>query len=414
MLTIAAISLSKELEKIGSFAGLAAFFGFAVLTVLYFAQAREVKRLREWAGRAPERANELEHRVVAAAEARRVRAEPMRKAAAVAATPAGQAAAKPVGQVATQGDAAAATGAAIVAAAGGAAAAGATAPPATPATPGAGDDKPVDSADGEAKTADGATVPDAAAAAAAGEAAEAGDEQADEKSDDTVVSTNGTSEETPVVPPARATPPPRPTPAPLPPRRTVPAAPLRSTRPTATPRRAGALHASRHEPVREDTGRSRGRLAAISAGAVAGVLVIGIVLTQLLGGGSDAPLPPNQPKNATPTATPDSGSTSAGGPVTPAETTVAVLNGTTTAGLAKIISERLVTAGFGEGVITNFTDSQRSASLIFYAPDKAAAAREVSKVLKMTGTERQPMNQEVQALSSGADVVVVVGADQTP
>ena len=40
-----------------------------MLSLLYFAQARELKRLREWAGRAPERAQELEERVVAQATA---------------------------------------------------------------------------------------------------------------------------------------------------------------------------------------------------------------------------------------------------------------------------------------------------------------------------------------------------------
>ena len=42
--------------EIGSYAGLAAIPGLAVLSALYFSQARDVRRLREWAGRAPERA----------------------------------------------------------------------------------------------------------------------------------------------------------------------------------------------------------------------------------------------------------------------------------------------------------------------------------------------------------------------
>src|SRR3954471_6478403 len=65
-------SLQDQVEKYGVYVGIAAFFGLAVLTLLYFAQAREVKRLREWAGRAPERAAELEQAVVEhAQEARR-------------------------------------------------------------------------------------------------------------------------------------------------------------------------------------------------------------------------------------------------------------------------------------------------------------------------------------------------------
>jgi hypothetical protein len=44
------------IERIGAFLGLAAFLGLGVLALLYFIQGREVKRLRDWAGRAPERA----------------------------------------------------------------------------------------------------------------------------------------------------------------------------------------------------------------------------------------------------------------------------------------------------------------------------------------------------------------------
>src|SRR5215218_2472143 len=67
MLDVFAVSLSGELEKFGAYAGFAAIPGLAVLALLYFAQAREVKRLREWAGRAPERAQELQDRVAAQA-----------------------------------------------------------------------------------------------------------------------------------------------------------------------------------------------------------------------------------------------------------------------------------------------------------------------------------------------------------
>lgn len=45
----------KLIEQIGSFAGLAAFLGLAVFALLSFSQARDLRRLREWAGSAPER-----------------------------------------------------------------------------------------------------------------------------------------------------------------------------------------------------------------------------------------------------------------------------------------------------------------------------------------------------------------------
>ena len=66
----AALSLQDKAQQYGSYAGLAAVFGLGVLSLLYFAQAREVKRLRDWAGRAPERAAELEQRVSAEAALR--------------------------------------------------------------------------------------------------------------------------------------------------------------------------------------------------------------------------------------------------------------------------------------------------------------------------------------------------------
>src|SRR5438128_639198 len=87
-----ALSLQGQVEKYGSYVGIAAFFGLAVLSLLYFAQAREVKRLREWAGRASERAREVEERALAAAEDARRRpafvfaAQPRPQAAPAAAT----------------------------------------------------------------------------------------------------------------------------------------------------------------------------------------------------------------------------------------------------------------------------------------------------------------------------------------
>lgn len=46
------------IKNIGAFAGLAAFLGLAVLALLSFAQGRDIRRLREWAGSAPERDSE--------------------------------------------------------------------------------------------------------------------------------------------------------------------------------------------------------------------------------------------------------------------------------------------------------------------------------------------------------------------
>src|SRR5919202_1195080 len=91
---VLALSLHGTLTDIGALAGLVAIPGVAVLALLYFAQAREVKRLRDWAGRAPERAAEIEAMAVAHAEdVRRGSQEPAPAAPAAQPAPATEAAA---------------------------------------------------------------------------------------------------------------------------------------------------------------------------------------------------------------------------------------------------------------------------------------------------------------------------------
>jgi LytR cell envelope-related transcriptional attenuator len=50
--------LLHTIERIGSFAGLASFLGLAVFALLLFAHGRDIRRLRDWAGSAPEREQE--------------------------------------------------------------------------------------------------------------------------------------------------------------------------------------------------------------------------------------------------------------------------------------------------------------------------------------------------------------------
>jgi len=62
--------LLKVIEQIGAFAGLAAFIGLAVLALLSFTQGRDIRRLREWAGSAPERDTERKEATSAVAAQR--------------------------------------------------------------------------------------------------------------------------------------------------------------------------------------------------------------------------------------------------------------------------------------------------------------------------------------------------------
>src|SRR5439155_26519357 len=68
---LAGLSLSEHTKTLGALAGFAAVLGLAVLTALFVAQARELKRLRDWAGAAPERALEERDAQQAAAGAQR-------------------------------------------------------------------------------------------------------------------------------------------------------------------------------------------------------------------------------------------------------------------------------------------------------------------------------------------------------
>jgi LytR cell envelope-related transcriptional attenuator len=68
--------LLEIIKDIGAYAGLAAFFGLAILALLAFTQGRDIRRLREWAGSAPEReAEQMDTTSAAASE----RAEEMRR-----------------------------------------------------------------------------------------------------------------------------------------------------------------------------------------------------------------------------------------------------------------------------------------------------------------------------------------------
>lgn len=68
--------MAHAIEQIGSYAGLAAFLGLGVLALLCFTQARDIRRLREWAGSAPERDAERKEStsVVAAQRAEELKA----------------------------------------------------------------------------------------------------------------------------------------------------------------------------------------------------------------------------------------------------------------------------------------------------------------------------------------------------
>ena len=424
MVLLLAFSLTDRVEKYGAYVGVVAFFGLAVLTILYFAQARELKRLREWAGRAPERAREAEERVVAQAEAaRRVQTErargrragagarprrggrrpPRRAAATAAATAAAAGRGRPsrprrpstavVQGPARRGRPARRASAARHGASASPSRAGDSAARATqaPASRGAAGDRGRRSA-GRARTPRPRPRPTPTRTPSRRQPTRTSgdrprtrttpdtDEDAAELRRAPVASgSNGTvvlpgaprrdpARELRPARDARADPPPPPGAAGD--RRSA----ARSTFTARAPRRTG-----RPPPRRQRRGRRRPlarparsrtrRVAVLVAAALvfAGTRIFGGVRRGARaepGGGDHAPRPPTPPTAAA-RGSGDDRTAPAPGPTAPG-TTVAVLNGTLSAGLAGTTADKVGHRGYKRGTTGNFTDQNRSASVIYY------------------------------------------------
>lgn len=94
--------------------------------------------------------------------------------------------------------------------------------------------------------------------------------------------------------------------------------------------------------------------------------------------------------------------------IKPAEIEVSVLNGTSVPGLAATFGDKVEGKGFSLGAVTNSSSSFEESVVMFKAGHKPEA-RKVAKQLAIAKV--QPMNGEIQSVSAGADVAVVVGED---
>ncbi|MEA2135517.1 MAG: hypothetical protein QOC68_3426 [Solirubrobacteraceae bacterium] len=433
-MVLLAFSLQDQVQKYGSYVGIAAFFGLAILSLLYFAQAREVKRLREWAGRAPERAREVEEAALAAADAARRRPPPV-------AVP--QAAPQPVAAATAAGGRSGTVSPAVPVGAAGTAVAEQERP----------EGESSEDDDGEAPavegpvTADGrrpvaAKAPEVKADEDADEAERDDDDPRDEAEDADTDGDEAADAEQPApaagsptngAPPAGAEPPvfPRPstaagvasaagagaaTPAgaaaaPAP-NRPAPAMPLRAGAPSASPGRSVTQPPRRTPPPAATSSRHGGRRWAIAGGVLAVIAALGVfAATQLLN--DNTPTKPNQA--ATPTASATRSATASGGqsPTSRADTTVAVFNGTTVNGLASQTADKLAGSGYKRGSTGDYTDQQRATSTIFYRRNARRQARDIGRELNIS--DLRAMDAETQALAGGgAAVAVVVGSDKAP
>lgn len=152
-------------------------------------------------------------------------------------------------------------------------------------------------------------------------------------------------------------------------------------------------------------------LAGLAVVAIAAVAVIAL-------SGSDSPSQsPTTSSGAPVQQTTDASSTRPAAAPAHNRITVAVLNGTTTAGLASTIASDLAADGFLQGAVTNASDQQRSVTVVSYFGGHEREAQEVAKALDVPADAVQPIDPDTeQACGQGgtctATVVVTVGADR--
>lgn len=441
MLLTFAFSARNFIKDVGSYAGFASVIALALFALLLFAQAREIKRLREWGSQAHDRIGELERSVAAALDmARRAVARPAAPAQAPAQPARGIASRRavgPAGAAAAAGSAAAArvasTSAPVRPQLLPAAPVGLAGPPLASATvliplPGAPSSTAEPSVPMRAATPAGRP---AVGLGGATTAAAAIDQR------ERVVPDNGSNgyhddPPTEVPPPLRATPAPAPASArPAaggPPRR--PAGPAGARpRPGGRPQPAGAARGGNgarggsQEPQEAPHGRRRFGAVLL---VILALVVVGGAAFLLLGGRDDAtrdPVRVETPSGATRTrraAARRQATTRAATPAPPhGDTSVAVLNGTGLTGLAGRVMTELTSAGYPAGPVGDASSSNRPSTAVSFRPGAEAAAREVARTLGISTDAVTEIDTDTESAACRyqdpctAQVVVTVGADHS-
>jgi cytoskeletal protein RodZ len=153
---------------------------------------------------------------------------------------------------------------------------------------------------------------------------------------------------------------------------------------------------------------------------IVGVVVLILIISALSGGGGS-----HKPKSASATSagstsTTSSSETSSGTTshhttsapaASPAETSVVVLNGTETAGLAHHLSIDLQQSGYTQATAqVARPPGVHSTTLVEYASGHRADAQHVAQTLGVS--QVQPLDAITTPLAGSASVLVIAGADQ--
>ena len=97
------------------------------------------------------------------------------------------------------------------------------------------------------------------------------------------------------------------------------------------------------------------------------------------------------------------------GAIEPAEVDVAVLNGTTVAGLAAKVGDDVRANEYSLGAVTAIPEPFDQ-TVVMFEPGHEREARRVGKDLGVDPV--QPINRQAQRLAEGAEVVVIAGQDR--
>jgi hypothetical protein len=398
---LAAIAIGDKIERYGAYFGYAAVIGLGVLSMLYFAQAREVKRLREWAGRAPDREVDLASRAPG-----RVVAQPIPRAA-VPLPPAG-----PQTPAAQQADAARKAAAATVLEKfqpPGAAPAPVVGPPGSLARP------PVAGPPG--------TVPGVLPAGAPGAPA------APAQAPGSVPGQLGVPG-IPVRPAGGA------------PATVAPPAPGPGVAPSAAT--AGAVAAARQAAIagrspsqangsaghdapppfvtptpelpsrrREVSSRGPSRMGLYIGGAFAALVVVVVLVLVLTSGGGSPAKQANRVAGSPPPPPASASKTHSSTPAVDRKAThVAVLNGTTQNGLAASVASKIEQKGFTILSKATNADQKIATTTVSYAPGQEPAAKLVAKIVDVPASDVQPIDANTAAaVTAQAAVAVIIGND---
>jgi hypothetical protein len=159
---------------------------------------------------------------------------------------------------------------------------------------------------------------------------------------------------------------------------------------------AQLLDAHQHRARRAPPRPTPRRIVAFAAAAAA---VAAIAVAALSAGSStSSPTPAAQPGDAV-------------APVVPARTSVAVLNGTRTPGLARDTADALQRHGWKIGTMQNYTDHNLDSSCVDFTPGYSEAASIIARQLGIYNV--LPVTRLASALAGPkANVVVIVGRDR--